>query len=99
MEIPLDMRKSYLERRFAELEILKNLAFNPDFILIKKLGHQIKGNAKSFCFDDLTAVAIDFEKAAESKDLSSVLSAVNDFERFLNLYAQRLASEEAVSNE
>ena len=43
-------------------------------------------------------VAIAFEKAAESRDLNSLLSAVNDFEKYLNLYSQRLATEETVSN-
>ncbi len=93
------MRKNYIERRFLDLQNLKKLADAPDFNLVKNLGHQLKGNAKSFGFDDLTSVAIAFEKTAERQDKISFLSAVADFEKYLILYAQRLASEEAISNQ
>ena len=98
MIIPKEMRRDYLERRRAELELLKASIANPDFVLIKKMGHQIKGNAKSFNFDDLTEIAVSFEKAAESKDKFALLTAVKEFEKCIKLHAQRLASEETVSD-
>ena len=98
MNLPFDMRKTYLDRRFEELNVLKKNINSPDFSLLKKWGHQIKGNAKSFNFDDLTQVAIEFEKIAESKKVDDLLSAMTSFEQCLNLCAQRLSLEQPVTD-
>lgn len=98
MILPVEMRKNYLERRFNELKKLQENKKNPDFLFIKNLGHQIKGNAKSFDFNDLTEIGITFEKVAKSKDLSSFLLAIDDFEKHLKLCFQRLSLEESVND-
>lgn len=98
MEIPIEMRQNYLERRFEELSVLRQNIKNPDFLLLKKCGHQIKGNARSFDFDDLTKIAIQFEEIAESKNQDQLLSAICNFENCLNLCAQRLSLEKAITD-
>ena len=98
MNLPFEMRQTYLDRRFEELSVLKKNINNPDFSLLKKWGHQIKGNAKSFDFDELTKIAIQFEKIAESKKIEDLLSAITSFEQCLILCAQRLSLEKPVTN-
>ena len=98
MNLPFEMRQTYLDRRFEELSVLKKNINNPDFSLLKKWGHQIKGNAKSFDFDELTKIAIQFEKIAESKKIEDLLSAITSFEQCLTLCAQRLSLEKPITN-
>ncbi len=98
INLPVEMCENYLERRLEELSALKKNQTQPDFLLLKKWGHQIKGNAKSFGFDELTSIAIRFEKIAENKNLEDLLSAITAFELCLDLCAQRLALEKTITN-
>lgn len=72
-DLPPDARLNYLNRRMAELASLKQ-HFDSDnldeiYSTAKKMGHQIRGNAASFGFAQLTVLAEGLEQAglAESK--------------------------------
>lgn len=75
ISVPLESKLKYLQRRTVELEQVQNsLTQNPDWELVKKIGHQIKGNAATFGFPELadfgnnlevTAALADVEKAHE----------------------------------
>jgi HPt (histidine-containing phosphotransfer) domain-containing protein len=57
----------YLLRRIGELSRVDDGGV-VDFELAKKLGHQIKGNADTFEFPNLTATAKELEVMAGSQD-------------------------------
>ncbi|MBO9668350.1 MAG: hypothetical protein J7501_16240 [Bdellovibrio sp.] len=61
----------YLVRRIDELARIE-ISEPVDFELAKKWGHQVKGNAESFGFPELTASGIELEKFAEAKDTVKV---------------------------
>lgn len=55
--LPQEMYVTYLHRRKADLiELEKALAVS-NFEIFKRLGHQMKGNASSFGFDELVSLA------------------------------------------
>ena len=98
MNLPLEMRETYLQRRRVELEQFKIASGDSAFQLAKKVGHQLKGNAKSFDFEELSAVAKSFENSAQSQDANILALAITQYENILDLCAQRLALEKTVSN-
>lgn len=98
MILPLEMRENYLERRRQELVQFKNEAEAAAMQLAKKVGHQLKGNARSFGFEELEIVAKNFELSAQSQDVNTLALAVSDYEKVLNLCAQRLMLEKSISN-
>jgi len=55
--LPVEMRQTYLQRRLADIELLKQSLKNNSVIEFNKVGHQILGNCKSFGFDSLASVA------------------------------------------
>jgi HPt (histidine-containing phosphotransfer) domain-containing protein len=62
MEFPAEFYSQYIERRKSDLKILEQ-AFEENRIGdFKRIGHQLKGNAPSFGFDDLAELAKQMEK-------------------------------------
>ncbi|NUN05201.1 MAG: hypothetical protein HUU57_05510 [Bdellovibrio sp.] len=74
--IPLESRVRYLKRRQAEINDLMDSEAAPEVLLEKaqKIGHQVKGNAFTFDFADLTDNAKSLEAAALKKDIIEVLT-------------------------
>lgn len=70
LTVPLESRLKYLRRRRAELtQIQSSLQGSPDWELVKKVGHQIKGNASTFGFVNLTEFGKSLEAVAAKADL------------------------------
>lgn len=70
--VPVESQVKYLRRRCDEIGKIKD-SFNAsaDWELMKKVGHQIKGNASTFGFESLTAFGRRLEAAALSADSAS----------------------------
>jgi HPt (histidine-containing phosphotransfer) domain-containing protein len=66
-KVSVDDQVRYLLRRIGELSGIDSSGA-VDFELAKKLGHQIKGNADTFEFPNLTATAKELEVKAVSQD-------------------------------
>ena len=65
MTVPLESQLRYLQRRTTELAQIRNsFLTQPDWDLVKKVGHQIKGNATTFGFAQLTEFGKNLELAA-----------------------------------
>ena len=63
MDLPASMYVNYLARRKADHARLTSAMASPQGIDdFKTVGHQIKGNASSFGFDDLVAIGEQMEK-------------------------------------
>ena len=69
MTVPMESQVRYLQRRTAELaQIRSSFSSQPDWELIKKVGHQIKGNAVTFGFAQLAEFGKTLEVAAAQGD-------------------------------
>ena len=68
-----EMRARYLVRREADVVQLESALSVGDFKKICAIAHQIKGNAATFSYDDLEALAVALEKNAEAESRSAVL--------------------------
>ncbi|WP_413578102.1 hypothetical protein ACLVWU_06120 [Bdellovibrio sp. HCB290] len=81
----------YLHRRIGELSNVVT-GETMDFELAKKMGHQIKGNAETFEFGDLTVMAKELELRASASDKVGVLTSVQVLLVALNNHLRKLES-------
>lgn len=84
IDIPEDVRRKYLERRKTDFENCQKAAEENDFEVLARVGHQIKGNASTFGFEDLSAIAIQMEEGALTRDSQKVTTALKKFSDFLS---------------
>lgn len=84
MQIPTEARLKYLERRKQDVIACYEALSKQDYYFLERLGHQIKGNAITFGFDELTTVAIDIEQAAKAKNHSQLADLVSKFEELVS---------------
>jgi hypothetical protein len=80
MLIPIEARQKYLERRKQDIVASKEALSKQDFNFLERLGHQVKGNAVTFGFDQLTDIAVDIEVAAKAKNIDHLSELVKKFE-------------------
>ena len=81
-ELFKDLTPQYLENRRNELPKLQAALQNGDFSLIETAGHQMKGNARSYGFSQLTDIGRELELAAQAKDsneISILLEQIQDY--------------------
>ncbi len=73
-----EMRERYLARRHADVIALHEAFANRDFDAIKAIAHQIKGNASTFCFEELERLSIRLEEQAhaESAETKETITAI-----------------------
>lgn len=76
LAVPKESQLKYLRRRLDEIgKIQASLVDSVDWELVKKVGHQMKGNASTFGFLPLAEFGRNLEAAAVTQDVQS-LSAV-----------------------
>ena len=80
IQVPVEARQKYLERRKQDVIASKEALSKQDYFFLERLGHQIKGNAITFGFDELTTVAVAIEQAAKAKNISQLQELVIKFE-------------------
>lgn len=83
LKIPKEMIQRYLERRKADLRILEESFSIRDPTVIKRISHQLKGNALSYGFDELNDIVVRLEKAAMRADWPVVEESIEEFARWL----------------
>jgi HPt (histidine-containing phosphotransfer) domain-containing protein len=83
MEIPEEMRKKYLERRQRDAIALSEARSRGDFEPFVKIGHQLKGNAATFGYDDLAELGKRMESAGESCSGEAADHCLNDFRKWI----------------
>ncbi len=79
MQVPVEARQKYLDRRKQDITACHEAVSKQDFGFLERIGHQIKGNAVTFGFDELTGVAVAMEQAAKAKDLTQLKELVEKF--------------------
>ncbi len=83
ISIPQEIRDKYLVRRQKDIETLKASHSNRSLEDFKRIGHQLKGNAASFGYNDLEKIAIAMENAALSGDVFEAGKQLELFEKWL----------------
>lgn len=82
MQVPVELKRKYLERRIEDIQVLLSSLEVNDFAPAIKLGHQVKGNALTFDFPQIAPLGIEIEQAAKNHDKASV-----------QLFSQKMVSE------
>lgn len=82
--IPKEAKIKYLERRKDDLAACRQALSDNNYACLVGLGHQIKGNAITFGYNELGSIAIEMEALALKKDSLSLNEILNRFELFLN---------------
>lgn len=73
------MKVVYIQRRKSDFTECMKAIESGDFSFLEKVGHQVKGNAETFGFDELSPIGIALESAAKSKDLAMAKKIVKQF--------------------
>jgi HPt (histidine-containing phosphotransfer) domain-containing protein len=76
MQVPVELKRKYLDRRIEDIETLIASLDEDDFAPAQKLGHQVKGNAVTFEFPHLAPIGAQIEAASKIKDKDTILSLV-----------------------
>ena len=84
MEVPAKLLGRYMERRKKDFELCQSGLAQKNFEDLARVGHQLKGNAHTFGFDDLSVIGKKMEAAAQEKDVSELENALRDFHYWLD---------------
>ncbi|WP_409478936.1 Hpt domain-containing protein [Pseudobdellovibrio sp. HCB154] len=84
MQVPVEARQKYLERRKQDVVASKEALSKQDYSFLERLGHQVKGNAITFGFDELTNIAVAIEQAAKAKNITQLQTLIEQFESAVN---------------
>lgn len=94
MDLPASMYVNYLARRKADHARLSTAITSPQGIEdFKTVGHQIKGNAISFGFNDLVTIGEQMEKLSPPQLASDGQKLLQDFWHWIISTEKRLESE------
>lgn len=79
MNLPIEMYQKYIERRKIDRDQLEQAVGAGSVEVFKRIGHQIRGNAGSFGFDDLVVLGDRMENVddgnldSEGREIIAVL--------------------------
>lgn len=83
--LPDNIKKNYIERRKTDLINCRQALADLNFKYLASIGHQIKGNAISFGYEELGLIAIEIEDLALKTDAQNLVKTLNRFENYLLL--------------
>ena len=73
----------FLERRSAEIPLLRAAIGENDFATIKLLGHRLKGNGAGFGFPLLSRLGAELEASASANDKAEALRLTEDLAKLV----------------
>lgn len=82
MRVTSEMKRRYVSRRIEEIKLIQCQLGTNDFTLAQTVGHQIKGNAKTFEFPEIAVIGVEMEaaaKAGNSKNLDICLRHLSEY--------------------
>lgn len=77
MQVPVELKRKYLERKVQDIQHLISSLEENDFAPALKLGHQVKGNALTFDFPQMGPVGVQIENAAKNQDKESLRTLID----------------------
>ena len=90
MELPPERYYKYLESRRTDLSTLRIALAAKRIHEFTIIGHQIKGNAANFNFDELTYIGERMEKMNPQEFESVGITLINDFAKWIEKTQLRL---------
>ncbi len=84
MEVPSELLKRYTEGRKRDLADCIHSLETRNFVVIQRVGHQLKGNGATFGHPELSLIGNKLESAAVLKDLSNLDKALKEFATWLD---------------
>lgn len=84
MQVPHELLIRYLERRKADLEDCLKSFEARNYLVLQKVGHQLKGNGVTFGHPELSIIGNSLETAAVLKDNSRMDKALKEFSSWVN---------------
>lgn len=78
MQILVEHKKKYLDRRIVEIEELKQGLCMDDFDIAIQIGHRLKGNGKTFGYPEISIIGITLEEAALARDKDKLRDAIDE---------------------
>ncbi len=83
MELPMELYMRYFERRVADAAKLNTALDQNSIEEFQTIGHQIKGNASSFGFDDLAVIGREMESLSLDQLSHRGRELLNQFEKWI----------------
>jgi len=83
MEVPVELKRRYLDRRILELSHLRHLLDLDDYSEALRVGHQVKGNAQTFDLPEIVPYGIAIENAAKIKNKEEIQFQISRMEHAL----------------
>lgn len=84
MDIPYEMRVTYYKRRLEDYSACLKAIENQKTDFLQTVGHQMKGNAQPFGFDELAVIGNELEIAAKANDWQKIKILVEKFGIYLS---------------
>ena len=82
-ELPKEAIVSYLRRRETDLDLLRQDLAEHSLKNFRRIGHQLRGNARSFGFDELEPIAERLEAVTESNLDTDGRLAMDEYMKWL----------------
>lgn len=83
MQVPVELKKKYLDRRIQDIHNLRDSLESNDYSLALKIGHQVKGNAVTFEFPQIAGLGMEMETAAKKQDKEKVKILIEKMESLI----------------
>jgi len=83
IDIPIEAKIRYIERRKKDLEVARVALTTPDFTFFKKIGHDLKGNAITFGFAPLSSIGEKLEAAAVASNLEELKKLMQEYDSYI----------------
>jgi HPt (histidine-containing phosphotransfer) domain-containing protein len=96
MQVPVELKIKYLNRRTQDLLALKNTLEAGDYSMALKLGHQMKGNAVTFDFPQMAPLGFEIESAAKRGDKEKIRILAGRMEEIISRARKNFPSHEAL---
>lgn len=95
ISFPREMIATYLKRRGDDIVILKKSLEDNSTTEFHRVGHQLKGNARSFGYPDLEPIAIRMESLpdAELQNVGALL--IDEFSSWLQISLKEFQSHDS----
>ena len=84
MQVPVELKVKYLERKVQDIQVLIASLNDNDFAPALKLGHQVKGNAVTFDFPQMAPIGIKIENAAKNQDKESLRGLIEQMSQVIH---------------
>jgi signal transduction histidine kinase/CheY-like chemotaxis protein len=85
-----DLAPQYLSNRSRELGELRAMLKELNFDKIQTLGHRLKGNAKSYGFEELGVIGAKLEESAQKQDVDHIKILIQESEIYLSRFEKEV---------